>query len=311
MKIKSNKIYSFIFGSIIISIVFWNRFIRIRLPRELLPVEYLDTRTLIVISLTIMFFSLTLYYILRLLKIIPKEDSFTSRIIDKLFTYSWISNTYSFIEEHILNGPANLFEVTYNKLHEYKWFMPISDLINYSLKTFVFNWYNPYIILQEIDFIVYFITMVLSKMIPLSIFLVEVIIYNELNYFYKSLILLAIPLITNLFFYIIDYWARTCIDVLHRWYVFERNPDDSTVTMTKKTLTDPEDMDARAASGSGEVLAQSWWMYQLMYNATYRFRAEKEKYKYYLNIIYYGLYFIGFLYYLYILIGHILFVIFI
>ena len=42
MKIKNNLIFSFIFGTLIISFIIWNRFIRIRLPRELLHVEYIN-----------------------------------------------------------------------------------------------------------------------------------------------------------------------------------------------------------------------------------------------------------------------------
>lgn len=215
MKIKPELYLSAFFSIIFISFIIWNRFIRERLTRNLIPITEITDFFLITLSLTIIFTTLAIYYFLLMINYFPKKKSNISFLInyyyDKLLQKKWFNNVVFFVQSYILNSFAN----SYAYIYRYIYVKPIIEFIGRILSDYFFN----------SVFLVYFVMFVLPKIIPIFILLIEIILTHRIYYFYKNLYILLIPICFNALLHMIDHHAKAIIDY-YDYYFIIKNDDN-------------------------------------------------------------------------------------
>jgi hypothetical protein len=160
------KFFFIINGFIIILFILWNYLIRVRLPKDItssIPSNYI-----------------LFYYILMFL------------------TFMYL--TLKIIIEFYVGSPQHLKIIKYlnevkeNSLLEADNFIrnKIENLLAFQQKLFLY-FYEHLLFVQY----VYVFFMLVPKIIVVSLFLVDVLYLNMINYFYKALPLLLLPLITR------------------------------------------------------------------------------------------------------------------
>ena len=103
MKIPNNFInISFLSGIFIILLIIWNRFIRVRLPKDLIPLENVNIYFYSILLTTILFLILMVYIVLQFLKYIPREDSKITVLIHKLLQHFNQYPIFNFIYKVII-----------------------------------------------------------------------------------------------------------------------------------------------------------------------------------------------------------------
>lgn len=289
---------SFLSGILIILLVIWNRFIRVRLPKDLIPLENLNIYFYSILLTTILFLMLMVYSVLQFLKYIPREDSKITVLIHRLLQYfnqyPIFNFIYKVITQDIPNGPITVYTLFYKYIY-------IKPIIEYIGNILYNNLFEKQLRIKTI----YTIVFVIPRMITVMIFLIEVIVFKHLHYFYLSLTLLIIPLISKLSIYIIKHHATHRIDYYENFFKFQLI--DSVLHITIKNL--PKDniednIRQKALEQDFEGLSNWWYFYQRLYNISYQLLdLQLNSYKDLLNSIYYGLFFIGFLCYALILLG--------
>lgn len=290
MKIKNNLFFSFIFTFSLIAFIFWNRLIRVRLPKDLtiLPVNYYTS--IIITMLALFFFSLTIYYFLKYFKIIPRENSkfitILNKINENLQQYSWFNSFTEFCYNHIYNGPINVYEYFYARIDIRRIVSRMQEFALYRLNN------NKELI--------YLFIFVIIRISIAFVFIFEVIIFKYIIHFYHLLILLLIPLITRFLLFFIQHNAMRNIELMEDLFDLSYREEDDTVVVKDKKLTElalieeQQEADQRYVGGL-------WFFYQEIYNFVLEFNTLIEKDKYLLNIIYYGLMFTGFFYWAYLI----------
>ncbi len=298
MKIKNNISISFIFGILIILFILWNRLIRVRLPKEIIAVSKINLIHYIIGGLTILFLILVIYNILLYFKYLPRESSKINKLInyilEYLSKYSWFNHLYKIITVDIPNGPLSVYELFY----KYTYVKPYIEKIGIFLHDQLFN--NTFRI--NACYIIFFI---LPRFLVSTMFLIDICYFKQLNYFYKVLILLLIPLLSKLILFVIKHHAITCLDFYNNFFEFKYYKETKLLQIYCKPLAKVEDITLQNEYIKYiDNLHKSWIFYQYLYNVSYQILNYKvNRYKYYINIIYYTMFFLGFLFYLLILVG--------
>jgi hypothetical protein len=187
-----------IVGIFIISFLFWNRFLRVRLPREIheQPFGY---STLLVLFLAILF----VYQAVTTLRKVLQIESVT-------FSYGLLNFRilYKLTEviSSISNSPTKVFELIYT----YVYIRPLLDIMcNFGVYL-----HRKYLVLWYIG------VFIIPQAIVTIIFFYEVTVYHHLVLFYKVIYLLGIPLIARVFLFVLQYDAERSIDYLSKYYIF-------------------------------------------------------------------------------------------
>ena len=280
MKIHNNLFFSFIFTIIYILIYLWNRFIRIRLPREINYHEILTISDKFIVIIFLGYFFLFLYYFLTFLKVIPnpksKINKFYIKFINFLKAKKYINISIIFINKHIING----FDNVYNYLYMFVYIKPFIRFCANILHKYFIN--KP--------FIPYCLFLILPRFIIVIILFIEIVFFNYIYFFYKILILLSIPLIFKLILYMIEHHAKSCLDVFNDYFDFKLINDALEISF--KVLDDPIKIQEQQ-----NLLWQAendWIMYQNMFSISVRIKREKEIYNNSINMMIYCLYVITF-----------------
>jgi hypothetical protein len=302
---------SIFFGIFYISFILWNRLIRVRLPRELLITNHYDLTFLIILILTVLFGLLFIYYFLNLIKYLPREPGkIIKRVLmieEKIKDY----NFYKFIQQIIkafMDGPLEFYVMVYNKF--YNKTRIIHDGTE-KIGLYLFDIFTDY---KKLPYLVYLFLIVFPRLIVSMVLVIEVIYLRELNNFYKVLPLLLIPLIVKAYFGILKFHVDQMKFYYERFFSFFYDKETQIFHITIKDLTDPKEIEIQerilkreeeTPEGRSSYLQRTWNLYYYMLYDSYRIFIIDiyEKYKNMLYTIYYMLYFIGFLFYLLILIG--------
>lgn len=283
MKIKHNLYYSFLFSILIISFILWNRLLRERLPRDLIPITVITRYFIITCILASIFLLITCYYILKTAKIIPRPNSVITVIMNNkyqtLLEKIWFKHLVNFIENHLINGIPQ----TYDFLYQYIYIKPFIQGIARLLSDYFF---------KHVLYL-YIIFYVIPKIIPLCILLIEIILYHHINFFYISLYLLLIPLIFNAILYMIDHHATNSLDFYDHFFDFKID-NAGILNIYDKKLTNPSDIKIQQNYDTNH-LSIDWGNLQCMYDITYRIRQQKIKYQNLFRSIYFFLLTISFI----------------
>jgi hypothetical protein len=295
MKIKTDLLLTFLFGGSLILFIIWNRLIRVRLPKDIQNIGF-TSETYIVFVLGLFFILLTLFYFIKIMKSASgKNPLLYNRYFVKFFNY--LNTKYLFRQlcisftKHILEGPQNIYEFCYQRVY-------LKPFIEYIGGKFHDSLFNNNFRLTLVNICMF----ILPKMLVVLAFSIEVIFYNKLNYFYKLLIVLIIPLIMHILVYIIQHHAKKALDYYEYYFEFSGDFSSEKLVITYRTLTDAEDI-AEQTKFDPETLMIWWEFYQYIYNITCQIKLRFDNTKNYVNFVYYSIYAIGFMFYFFTLIG--------
>lgn len=179
---KRLSIISLLFTILFISFIFWNRLVRVRTPKDFkvpdfhLYYDFFDKTIILYVS--IFFFIMFVYYAINLLKqlnILPlKENSkysiYKAKILEYLESKSWIISLTEFIRNHIVNGPSTVYEYVYRKI------IYVGPPIEYMGTLLYKYFFNKALIFYILGFVI-------PLIIPSTIFIIEIIIYQQIKYF--------------------------------------------------------------------------------------------------------------------------------
>jgi hypothetical protein len=153
----------FFFGISIISIIFWNRFLRERNPIELQNIILNPIRLCIIILLIVMF-SFIIYMNIKVIFNIQKKFF--------IFENSYIKQTFLIVKEYIINAPEFLYlQVTKGKDYDLFLEIPVSYITAYHYYPYFFG-----IVLLNIP-----------QCIVATTFIIDIFFFKELHYFFFSL----------------------------------------------------------------------------------------------------------------------------
>lgn len=275
MKIKSNHIISIIFTILLAMLIIWNRFIRSRMPNEIVLQPFLNEQCVIIGMLFLCWFSIFIYYVLNFLRIIPRPNSMLSLYLQKvaqiLAEKPYFKQFIQLYENTIINGPT----FTYDYIYQYIYIKPIIHKIGSKLSYHFYN--NP--------IIPYIFCIVIPRILPWLILLIELVCYQYVHYFYLSLIILVIPLLFKIILYMIKHHAMRSLDYYKRYFDFTLV--DNTLHVFFKDLQETKDKEDQEKFSSSA--ADSWEFFQYLYNIAYQINYRKDVYNILLNSIVYGL----------------------
>lgn len=284
MKTKNNLIYSFIFTILLTMWIIWSRFIRERLPKDI-TFEYFNIYIVILLFLSTSL--ILMYYLLTLLKVIPNPKSKFSLFIQHTFNHLKKKPRFivinNFINEHILEGPSN----TYKIIYEYVYIKPFIHQIGSKLS------YH----FSDYPLVPYVIAYIIPKTLPWIILLIEITLFQHIEYFYKVIIIFIVPLIFNIMLFIIKQHAIESIQIYEKYYDFVVTED--TIHVFLKQSSDAEFKEKQ--DFLLPTAANYWEFFQDLYNVTYQINYRKNLYKYHLGTIIYTLITLSFLFELVIL----------
>ena len=279
MKIKSNvikflEIFSIIFGIFISLLLLWNRLLRERLPK-ILDGNYEPNLKVIFLLL---FFSSLLSFIIALKKILNISVEPKNKYIINLLEMKFVQKSFHYIYEYILKAPE----------HAGIWFFNSINIINYirDFGSFIYE-QDPRKYTKILVRSMYIIRIVVSL-----VFIIDVLVFNKFDYFYKVAILLLLPMLFKVFLFVIKDGSE-----FNRKYYLENY---IVVVSNFETMT--FDIDFHP-SYKGEK--SEWFFYQYSNNWLYfvsncafvdHIKDYEEKTKYYVVIFCSTMYLIGWLY---------------
>lgn len=275
MKIKVKLILSTFFSIIFISILFWNRFLRKRLERELLPIENISFFFLITLVLAFCFTILGIYYSLKTVNFFNKKGKI-SEIIDNYSTIllkkQWFNNTIFFIYNYIISSIPYVYDYVY----KYVYVKPFIEAVGRFLSNRFFNRV----------FIVYIFMYVLPKIVPVVILFIEIILTHRIYFFYKSLYLLLIPVCFNAILHMLDHHAKAVLDYYDYFFIIKNEPD--TFHIHDRILENNEDKEIQKTFNA-DAIALNWGNAQCMFDIAFRIQQQKDKYSNFFRACYFTL----------------------
>lgn len=272
---KVLEVISINLGLTYILFILWLRVIHKRLPVELDgnfdSITYGIYLMLFILSL-IMF----VYYLRKILGIKSKY-----KLLRIFLEYQSILKLVTFIKDYILNAPYNLYIYIYNKY----------DILNIieQIGRFIWN-YNLFKYTKIIYIVICFL-----RFIIVFCFFFDVIIFNKFNFFYKSLILLFVILIIKAIIFVLKDISKD-----NRTYISENYISVET-TETKDSFY--LEFQPHFVGEKTENVLQGHYIIWVCYTANCMFADNfyeyTEKYDKYINIIYYGIFTLGWGYIIY------------
>lgn len=256
---------SALFGFLYICLILWSRLILQRLPKDL-DGNYTSIQF---ISFCFLFFISFLILCINLKKLLNIKFS-TNSIYNKILSSSFYVN----IVKYILEAPKNLY-------HWLLQYIVIRDPIeNLGIK--IWNM-DPYKYNKTIIFAMYFLRIFVS-----IVFIIDIFYFNKLEYLYKILIIILIPITFQGFLYIIkDFskWNKEYIE--EEFLIIEPNENrDGFYAEPKETYKHFNDNQILS-------LSESWTAYLANCMFVDKCYEIQDIYNKYISIIIYSIYSIG------------------
>ena len=220
------------------------------------------------------------------MKIIPrpkaKIKTFFDNIFLKLERKPFIIKLLEFNKNVIINGPSNVYEFIYQYIYvkPFIWFCGKHLSNNFEERPLTF----------------YVIVFVLPKLVIVLTLFIDVTFFNQIHYFYNSLILYLIPLVFRIILYIINHHAKGYLDLLHEFFSFKLVNNYTELEITNIIFIDK--IKLRQQENLLPYAETDWMPLQWMYSITTKINQEKDKYNNITNMIIYGLFTLSFLIYL-------------
>lgn len=278
-------------GLLLITILLWNRFLRIHLPKDFidfyLPIVVLFT----LVSLVVLIINIKLIYK-------PSKISVISKLMIKVYDYYYLALLLNAITV-ISNSPQKVLDFINHSFFMKKY----GKQIGYYTETVPYN-----LLLWRKDkskAIFYIPTNMIPRIVVACMFLVDVFYFKHIQYFYYSLFLLTLPMIMNAIRFIITDSAKSTLKYLNahlRFYDVDLKTLDYKVEF-RDIIPDMEDAkDIITHRGNKELL--EWFMFNFeRYGEIANFMEDVKKkedfYKPYENIFVYSCYLLSWLYILF------------
>jgi hypothetical protein len=196
MKYSLNKFLLIIIGFSIVTYIIYIRVILERMPRDFTQV---DPRTYFIftISMLLLFSFSLIFTIIVYLKLFStrEESSVTDTIVYKCYIKT----------KHIL---ISLIQLITTSLIAFDLFW--KDLIPFSGN--ISEYIGRFLIKVRLSFEIISKVCIVIKLVIAITFVIELVFYKKLDYFYKELILLIIPLLHSYIVYTIRQWVKDQIE---------------------------------------------------------------------------------------------------
>jgi hypothetical protein len=216
-----NKQLTILLGLSLVLLILWNR-LRMRLPREFIDV--IPTHILILlISIIITAFLLVFVVTLKTLIRPPKPTSLFSQLLSHRYVLHWLR-----IKDYIINAPYKLYEI-------------IFDTIN--LLDFVLATASPLAVYCHYPKLTYTLFFLLPRVTVSTIFIIDLCYMHQFTYFYNSLLLLLIPLLTYFYLFMVGHLATVNIMFFDKHLDIERGDGEVTVSIKDVQPTFEDAMD--------------------------------------------------------------------
>lgn len=210
------KILYILFGFLIIIYIIYVRLILIRAPRSLIISNPINYTLIILISSWII---ISLYIIVKNILVILGVKKSNNKLQYILLQYYTIfENSLKEVYQLLINNINNSYNIiSYLAKLFYKYFGHITE---------GFFLYISY----------------LSRLIILSTFLIDVFYFFQLQYFYRTLILLCIPLSINIFIYILKDFSSNLEDARSYLNISEESINEPIIKCTPSSGNEDIDL---------------------------------------------------------------------
>lgn len=194
----------------------------------------------------------------------------------------------------------------------------IKDSPKLFYKTFIFDKINVSLIIEKP---IYFIIKILAKKnknwIPLTfytipkviaatLFLGSIFFFNDFRYFFKSIFILIIPIIFNIYCFMVENLAKTNIIFFEKHLKFEQTTENlMMVNFADKTPDFPDAINVIKEKNNKKMLqwlVYNYDIYTTIYNFIKKIENIQQKFSLYENIYVSSCYFFGWLYFWYLII---------
>lgn len=275
MKTSILNLSSILLGFVYVMFILWNRLIRERLPRDLCGIY--DTYVWIIFCALFLYsLILFLYYCKQILQI-KSQYIFLSKLLD----IKVIKHIVDFILIYIIKAPYNSYIWIYNNIN----LLPIIEKIG------LYVWdRDPY----KDPIKIYIFCCILRFTIIVS-FCIDILIFNKFHYFYKSLILLLIYLMCNCIIFILNDISKDNKNFITNNYISVKSDIQTNVFDVNFLPTYDGDRSDQMLLNHYNV----WFCYLANCMFVDKYYEYTEKYNKYVNVIYYGIYAMGWGYIIY------------
>jgi hypothetical protein len=204
-----NKLLTILCALSVIFLLLWNR-LRTRLPRDFMDIVP-NQKLILITSVFIISFIVIIIITLRNLLIISKRNSLFSKLLTNSYVLSCLH-----IKDFIINAPYRLYEIIFNTI---------------NLRYFVVETATPLKVYYNYPKITYIIFFILPRVIVSTIFIIDLCYNHQFTYFYNSLILLLIPLITYCYLYTVGHLTHVNITFIDKHLDIVRSQGEVTVSI--------------------------------------------------------------------------------
>ena len=178
------RFFSILGGFAFVLFILWNRLLRERIPR-ILDNNYTQFQLIIMCCVAVISLIMMCYYLRKILNIQIKENS----IIIKIFNMPCLQIITNFFYQYILNAPLNTYEFLYK-------YVRIVNIVQF-IGAKIWNM-DPYKYPMHV-----FCFLMSLRIIVVLVFIFDVLYFRELDLFYKTLLILFVPLVINSILFII------------------------------------------------------------------------------------------------------------
>lgn len=248
---RINNIFKLLIGILVIIFVFWNRLLRERVTKSISEMANSWPQKLLIIALLLLF----LFQIKMAVDSLRKKQK-ESFYFKKLANMSFIQKIMEY-----LDSPKYLM-LTISKSTSFKCIIetPLSYCVVFVNVKMLF-----------------FCLVLLPRFLVIVMFLIDIFIYGQFLLMYKALILLLIPFLTKLYFYIAEEFCHDYVFYIAHHLVFEES--ENGMLNVKPNTESPNIPNALALEIIREkfnVLVNHWEIYTniLNYIKTYKSNTE-------------------------------------
>lgn len=291
-KIKQNVfIVNLIIGIGIFYYMFWSKFLRVRLPRSIDEILIINN---IFIYINIFFFSIAC--ISNITFLIKKNEDSGSLIMKYIKNIPYIYKILDiiiWIHKNIFSSPKTVYKYISNYINLLPHFEPLCVFVSESCDNYYKN-KN-----KNIYNIIYLCLNSLPKVLIALTFLIEIILYHQLNLFYKSLFLYLVPLLYNIIHAVIDYLCDDMTYYSTAHIIIEKLHGEEIIKFRAEIPDIPNAMDIVKRKSDAKLL--KWFLsmydtYETIKDLTYSLTRAKQFIRTYETIVICSLYLIGWVY---------------
>lgn len=259
------------------SLLIWARIIRDILPKDLLNLTYEPITALITFVMILIFFLISLSVIIQKLNIKYNKKHFT--IIAKLIVL---------LKDYFINAPDGLLSLLSKK---YDFNLIFTNRFSYVVVHF---YYPRIIVLLFIFFPPFFLA---------TLFIYEILINHYIEFFYKYLIVLFIPLCTKALIYIMDQLSLGQIEYVSAHMTCKYQENTMILGLAPVSPDIPNAIPLEEMPKAHEWLVTQFEIHTTIKNFCDQINEFKNKYIAWLILYYSLLYMIGWLVFLFSLFG--------